>query len=321
MAAGASEAPYPVQFEAEHPAQQSRWRTALRLPLSLPALVFVLFLQGGFALAISSAILVTGRIPGWLFDWMVSVNRWTAQAGSYLALLTDRYPAFEGNYPIRYDVLAPDRLSRWKVALWKIVTSIPHAIVLVFLFLSLIVVLTVAWFAILITGHFPQGLHSYVSGVFRWGARVQAYALSLTDEFPPFNLSAHATAAGRNSYVLSSAIGLLLTGTAATLFGLIVAFAGQHETIEVSYANLLAAEPGDASQPEVTPAEVGSGAMRLVSVNDPADDSVALFSPVAGSRYVAFTIAIRNWRGANETVPSWGLSSPSGGRSWARSFS
>ena len=51
------------------------------------------------------------------------------------------------------------------------------------------VVLTIiAWFAILFTGRFPRGLHGLVVGWLRWQARVVAYVISLTDEYPPFSL-------------------------------------------------------------------------------------------------------------------------------------
>ena len=48
----------------------------------------------------------------------------------------------------------------------------------------------VAWFAILVTGHYPRGLFDFVVGLGRWGLRVQAYAfLLVTDSYPPFSLS------------------------------------------------------------------------------------------------------------------------------------
>ena len=46
----------------------------------------------------------------------------------------------------------------------------------------------IAFFAVLITGRYPEGSLNYVVGVFRWGCRVGAYVLLLTDEYPPFSL-------------------------------------------------------------------------------------------------------------------------------------
>ena len=139
-------------------------------------------------LAIWAAVLVRQYVPHWLFDFQVALMRFQARAYGYLALLTDRVPAFEGEYPIDFDVRYPDKLNRWKVAVWKIITSIPHIIILFFLYLAVFVVVVIAWFAILFTGRYPQGLHTFVAGVFRWSLRVQAYIISLTDDYPPFSL-------------------------------------------------------------------------------------------------------------------------------------
>jgi hypothetical protein len=71
----------------------------------------------------------------------------------------------------------------------KLLLAIPHYVVLLFLFIAVLFITMVAWFAILCTGRYPAGMHSFVAGVFRWGLRVEAYAfLMLTDTYPPFSL-------------------------------------------------------------------------------------------------------------------------------------
>ena len=52
-----------------------------------------------------------------------------------------------------------------------------------------IVILAISWLAALITGSVPAGMHSFMAGFTRWSTRVTAYALLLTDKYPPFSLS------------------------------------------------------------------------------------------------------------------------------------
>jgi hypothetical protein len=46
----------------------------------------------------------------------------------------------------------------------------------------------IAWFAILFTGRYPEGLYRFGVGVLQWNLRVEAYVLLLRDEYPPFSL-------------------------------------------------------------------------------------------------------------------------------------
>lgn len=44
----------------------------------------------------------------------------------------------------------------------------------------------IAWFAILFTGRYPEGLRSLVTLYLHWRVRAVAYTALLTDEYPPF---------------------------------------------------------------------------------------------------------------------------------------
>jgi len=92
-------------------------------------------------------------------------------------------------HSVRVDAELDPPLSRW---LWlvKWLLLIPHAICLVFLWLAVVVLTVIAFFAILFTGRYPRGIFDFNLGVLRWTWRVGFYSYSAlgTDRYPPFTL-------------------------------------------------------------------------------------------------------------------------------------
>ena len=202
---------YPVQFDVDFPTRPlDRWTTALRIFAAIPILVLLGLLsreavQGGdhnttttFAsgvgllfLPIVLMLLFRQKYPRWWFDWNVNLLRFSNRVTAYLALLDDRYPSTDEEQGVHLSLDYPNarELNRW-LPLVKWLLAIPHYIVLFFLGIGAVVAVTVAWFAIIFTGRYPQNLFRYVVGVIRWSNRVNAYAfLLVTDVYPPFQLS------------------------------------------------------------------------------------------------------------------------------------
>ena len=85
-----------VTFTVEKP-DFNRWLVLVKWLLVIPHLI-VLTVLGvialGAALLLAIGVLVMGRYPRGLFDFLVGVGRWEARANAYMTFLVDRYPPF-----------------------------------------------------------------------------------------------------------------------------------------------------------------------------------------------------------------------------------
>ena len=205
---------HPVRFSVAYPDRDlNRLTTAFRIftviPIAIVAASIVGYSgQGGWnADGGTAPIVITGtgllfvppllmllfrqKYPRWWFDWNLELLRFTNRITIYLALMDDRYPSTDEHQSVRLDFSYPDAerdLNRW-LPLVKWFLAIPHYIVLFFLNIAVLVVVILAWFAILFTGRYPRGMFDFVEGVIRWENRVVGYALILvTDAYPPFSL-------------------------------------------------------------------------------------------------------------------------------------
>lgn len=302
---------FPVRLELDYPERLSRLSTLFRLFLAIPVLILLAIISGGggfvtpgagltvgalgsLILAHWIAVLLRGRPVRWLFDVIVAIQRFALRAYSYFFLLTDRYPPFEGDWSVRYEVDYPERLSRWRLVIWKTVTVIPHVVVLGFVFIAVAVVVPIAWFAVLFTGRYPRGLHTFVSGWLRWGARAWAYWLSLTDEFPSFSFSEDAGRGSTSSYVISAIFGWLIVLVWVGAFGVLAALPGETEEAAISYEQLLAGESSAA-------VEVSDVEVMLLEAEDPYGFPDDLYVAEDG-RFVLFRLGITNERGLELSV-------------------
>jgi hypothetical protein len=213
MAQPSYPAPYPVQLSIDYPDRPlSRLTSFFRIFTIIPIAIVLDTVSGGTwessgsndtTLIATSAggllfaapllmILFRRKYPRWWFDWNLELQRFGNRVGTYLALMNDQYPATDEQQWLQLDYAYPyaaTDLNRW-LPLVKWFLAIPHYIVLFFLDIAVVVVVIIAWFAILFTGRYPRGLFHFVEGVVRWHNRVIGYALTLvTDRYPPFRLA------------------------------------------------------------------------------------------------------------------------------------
>jgi hypothetical protein len=203
---------YAVQYSVDYPDRPlNRVTSFFRIFVAIPILIVLGSVTGGVwesryqngnAVAAGAGgllflgpllmIVIRQKYPRWWFDWNLELQRFSNRVVAYVALMNDRYPATDDEQTVHLDYPYPDvsrELNRW-LPLVKWLLAIPHYIVLAFLDIAAVVVVIIAWFAILFTGRYPRGMFDFVQGVIRWHNRVLGYALVLvTDQYPPFRLA------------------------------------------------------------------------------------------------------------------------------------
>ena len=88
-------------------------------------------------------------------------------------------------YPVRYEADYAEEQDRLKT-FFRLILVIPWAIVASIYVTAAFIVAFLAWFAILFTGRYPQGLYNFNAGVLRNVGRVVAFSSLQTDQWPSF---------------------------------------------------------------------------------------------------------------------------------------
>lgn len=179
-----------LQYDVVYPDRLSRLLIFIKWLLIIPHAIVVALLAIGLYITTFIAwfaILITGNYPRGMWDFAMMVMRWVARINAYVYLQRDEYPPFgDSPYPVRFEMEYPPHLSRLLIFV-KWLLLIPHLVVLYILGIAISFVLFLSWFAILFTGRYPRGMFDFVTGFYRWSYRVYAYALLLTDAYPPFS--------------------------------------------------------------------------------------------------------------------------------------
>jgi hypothetical protein len=175
-----------------------------KLILALPHLLIVSVL-GNVATLLAYIgywiVAFTGKMPQ-ATHRLIELNfNWSTRASAWLFGLDDVYPPFETDpvYSASFPVSRPMEPSKgWAVAglLWipKFFVLIPHFVVLAFVMIGGFFALWWGYIVTALTGNYPTGIQDFLAGIMQWGLRVQAFLWGLTDDYPPFSLTASPTA-------------------------------------------------------------------------------------------------------------------------------
>src|SRR3954452_13548018 len=183
----ASGVPYPASFTFDPPEKIANWRPLVQWILAIPhfAILYGLNIVSEVVGFISwIVILFTGKLPEGLANVQALYLRYSMRTSLYAGFLVEDYPPFAfattpadpGDYPrLRVD-FQPELENRNRLTVgFRIILVIPHLIALFFVGIAAFVALIVAFFAVLFTGTWPEGLRNFVLGFVRWSLRVQAY--------------------------------------------------------------------------------------------------------------------------------------------------
>lgn len=196
---------YPVDISIDYDdGSRSRGLAAagIFLPIkflfAIPHFVILYFVQiGAFFAAWFGyfAIAFTGNLPPGFARYLHNTLGWVTRLYAWIASLRDDYPAFameQPEYQARVVITEPTLQRSRGLAVAgifffvKALLLIPHLIVLYFVFIVAGIAGWFAYWAILFTGKYPEGIFDFVVGSIRWSMRTSAWIFSLTDEYPPF---------------------------------------------------------------------------------------------------------------------------------------
>ena len=185
---------YPLDGEVVCSERVDRWRPLFNWVLVIPLSLWWLPLWfGAVALSVVAwfAIVLSGRLPESIGNYLTGVLRYRWRLLTYLFGFTDLYPGFRvaagyvdpGDYPAVFYSARPMPRRR-AVVLLRAILVIPQLIVVRLVGVIAVVVLFIAWFAVLFTGRWPRRLQMFVVLWMQWSFRVSGYWYLLVDEYP-----------------------------------------------------------------------------------------------------------------------------------------
>ncbi len=190
---------YPAAFEVETPDKMANWRPLVQWLMAIPHIVVLSLLAvvGGVVAIISwFSIVFTGKLSEGLANTQSMVLRYNMRTMAFAGFLHEEFPPFDftttaaepGGTPVSVDFTPAledrNRLTAGLRFLW----AIPAWIFLGSISLVAEILWFIAFFAVLFTGSWPNGLRDFVVKALRLGVKVNAYGMLLTDEYPPFSL-------------------------------------------------------------------------------------------------------------------------------------
>jgi hypothetical protein len=183
----------------DSPYEIANWRPLVNWVLFIPQAIILNALRavaGVVFFIYWIALLVTGQLHPGMFGFLVMYERYSQRATGFLFGYTEQYapfdftmgPADNGAYPpIRVEFPEPPESTSRKAAL-NFLLAIPHYLVLAVFGIAAAVVAVIAWFAVLFTGAWPQGMRDFLVSYANYYLRVWVYVAMVDTKYPRFGL-------------------------------------------------------------------------------------------------------------------------------------
>ena len=195
---------YGVTFDIQQPQRYDRTQIAIRILIVIVASILaaaVGWVHGALYLAIPvlAAILISQKGAQTYFAeseqnmgmWL----RYVVATYAYMGLLTDKLPNEDPRQTMRFEITPSGEPTSGAVLL-RIITAIPHFIVLLLLGIVAGLLTLVAAIMILVNETYPAGIYDFLRGYLRWEARVLAYLAGFVQDYPPFAFDTGSELAG-----------------------------------------------------------------------------------------------------------------------------
>ena len=188
---------YPVKLEITRPERYQRIQLLVRLVIlgalgSLHQSLIGVFVALYLLLPGVASVVLSQRDPGGYSDddasWMTSALEWLLAFYAYMLFVTDTFPLDSATRKVRLRIVrcgAPTIGT----ALLRLLTSLPHALALMFCAIASCLLSLVIGALVLLTERAPDGLRDFQRGMLGWLARFFVYHVSLVDVYPPFGSS------------------------------------------------------------------------------------------------------------------------------------
>lgn len=183
---------YPVTYEADYQRERNRLTTFFRPILAIPWLIVAIAygIVQSFAVLIAwFAILIVGRFPEGLYNFVGGVLRFQMRVAGWISLQTDEWPSFglsdDPVYPIR--VSFRDRAARQSrvKTLFRLILILPLLVLSIGISPLLRGITIIAWLTIVFRGYQPAAIHNALAFVNSWETRASSYIYLMRDEYPP----------------------------------------------------------------------------------------------------------------------------------------